>query len=156
MRFLVITILEIRLLGDDLLLTMTQSDLEESQIPFYFMPWGLLHLETGKNCNGTDSRYEINRKYKKDDYRGRYRIGDLTGPEVSKGESGKPWRGFSPTDKGRSWSVPLTGDYAKWIDSKIIPNYLQINSVHKRLDALYDAKMIILPKGRRKWPGLKS
>ena len=31
----------------------------------------------------------------------------LTGPEVVReGDSGKPWRGFDPTAKGRHWAIP--------------------------------------------------
>ena len=37
---------------------------------------------------------------------GRYRVSDLTGAGVRSGESGKPWRGYDPTEKGRHWAVP--------------------------------------------------
>ena len=30
----------------------------------------------------------------------------LTGSGTRKGESGKPWRGFDPTAKGRHWAIP--------------------------------------------------
>ncbi len=36
----------------------------------------------------------------------RYRIGDLTGAGKRQGESGSPWRGINPTDKGRHWAPP--------------------------------------------------
>ena len=37
------------------------------------------------------------------DANGKYRAADLTGAGTSAGPSGKPWRGFDPTAKGRHW-----------------------------------------------------
>ena len=73
------------------------------------------------------------------DPRGRWRRSDLTGPGVSAGESGQPWRGYDPTAIGRCWSVPRTagsGDYADWIAKNVIDGYGEIEGVHARLDAL--------------------
>ena len=81
-------------------------------------------------------------KYRYTDARGRYRTGDLTGPGVSDGESGKPWRGFDPGAIGRCWSVPRTGRYARHLDAALLPGYLGIEGVHARLDALDAAGMI--------------
>ena len=36
----------------------------------------------------------------------RYASGDLTGPGTRQGASGKPWRGFDPTARGRHWAPP--------------------------------------------------
>ena len=72
-----------------------------------------------------------------------YRTDNLTGPGISAGESGHPWRGYDPADIGRCWSVPKTGKFANWIDSNIISGYMKINSVLARLDALEQADMII-------------
>ncbi len=44
--------------------------------------------------------------YRFEDERGRFRVVTLTGPGTSEGESGGRWRGYSPTDSGRTWSVP--------------------------------------------------
>ncbi|MCY4562410.1 MAG: site-specific DNA-methyltransferase [Flavobacteriaceae bacterium] len=103
------------------------------------------------------SSKQLKEKYtQKDSSRGLYRSENLIGRGFSKGESGKPWRGFDPTKNHRHWSIPLTGTYAKWIEENIIPNYRKMKSLHERLDALYNADMIILPeKGKRIWPGLK-
>lgn len=99
---------------------------------------------------------EIKEKYPLIDESGRrYRVGDLTGAQISGGESGKAWRGFDPTEKRRHWSVPLTGRYAQWIEENLIPEYRKIESVHDRLESLHANNMIILPNKRRKWPGLK-
>ncbi|MDE2749526.1 MAG: DNA methyltransferase [Chloroflexota bacterium] len=48
----------------------------------------------------------LNQFYRHQDERGRYRISDLTGPRISSGDSGSTWRGFNPSSRGRSWSVP--------------------------------------------------
>ena len=99
---------------------------------------------------------EIKEKYPLIDESGRrYRVGDLTGAQISGGESGKAWRGFDPAEKRRHWSVPLTGRYAQWIEENLITDYCKIESVHDRLESLYANDMIILPNKRRKWPGLK-
>ena len=85
---------------------------------------------------------------------GRVRLSDLTGPGVTEGESGQPWRRADPTSSGRHWSVPRTGDYAKWIEDNIIPGYRSIESIHGRLDALDDHNMLMWPK-RGTMPSIK-
>ena len=77
-------------------------------------------------------------------------MNDLTGPGTSQGKSGKPWRGVNPTEVGRSWSVPMKSTYAKYIEKHFIPNYKQISSIHKRLDALDKAGLILWNKKRTK------
>ena len=71
---------------------------------------------------------------------------NLTGPGVTDGESGQAWREVDPTASGRCWSVPLTGNYARWVEENIIPNYRSIKSVHGRLDALQEHDLILWPK----------
>ena len=80
--------------------------------------------------------------YGNSDARGAYGTDNLTGPGLSQGESGKPWRGYDPGSIGRCWSVPKTGKYASWIDENIYPGYKSIVSVLARLDALDQASMI--------------
>ena len=82
-------------------------------------------------------------KYRHEDERGRYRDDNLTGPKTSAGEAGQPWRGWNPTDIGRSWSVPRTGDYAAWIEASLIPGYLAEESILARLDMLDRAGLIV-------------
>ncbi len=48
----------------------------------------------------------IDKFFRHEDERGRYKLQDLTGPKTSAGESGSEWRGYSPTSSGRSWSIP--------------------------------------------------
>ena len=84
----------------------------------------------------------VARDYRHSDDRGRYRVGDLTGPGLSGGESGDPWHGYGPGQSGRCWSAPKNGHYAKWIEDNVIPGYLSIDGVHNRLDALSAANLI--------------
>lgn len=71
-------------------------------------------------------------KFNDNDGRGLYWTGDLTANGVRNGETGKPWRGFNPTDKGRHWMVP--------------PN---------KLDNLDEDQRIYWPKSKEAWPKLK-
>ncbi len=48
----------------------------------------------------------VNSFYRYTDAHGRYRVGDLTGAGVRRGESGASWRGHDPTIKGRHWAPP--------------------------------------------------
>ena len=81
-------------------------------------------------------------KYRHRGDRGLYRRGDLTGAGVSDGEAGNPWHGWDPTDIGRHWSVPLTGQYAEWIDAEVIPGYKSEPGVLARLELLEQAGLI--------------
>ena len=84
----------------------------------------------------------VTSKYRHRDNRGRYRRGDLTGPGVSQGEAGEPWRGWNPTDIGRCWSVPRTGAYAAWIEAEVIPGYRDIDGIMERLDVLEEHGLV--------------
>ena len=88
----------------------------------------------------------IERFYRYEDERGRYRIGDLTGPGVRQGESGQPWRGVDPSNVGRCWSVPHRD---AWPEDVQPPENYENLSVQERLDAL-DANGLIYwpPTGR--------
>ena len=103
------------------------------------------------------SEREIAESYSMKDERGRYRSENLTGSlhDMSYGApSTLPWKGYDVYAMGRCWSAPKTGEYAKYIEQHIIPEYLKIEGVHERLDALDDAGLIHHPKKGR-WPGLK-
>ena len=93
--------------------------------------------------------------YRHEDARGQHSRGDLTGPGVSSGESGLPWRGFDPGSVGRCWSVPKQGKYAKYLDQVLLPGYLKIEGVLARLDALAAAGMIHFPRTPNGQPRLK-
>lgn len=89
-----------------------------------------------------DEKY-INDFYRYEDEGGRYRVGDLTGSGTRTGDSGQPWKGVDPTEKGRHWAVPT-----KVLD-EVAPEVNTVGmSCQEKLDIL-DAKGLIYwpPKG---------
>ncbi|MDE0022099.1 MAG: DNA methyltransferase [Candidatus Poribacteria bacterium] len=96
---------------------------------------------TWKNVYVDDPEY-IRKTFRYSDDRGKYRRTDLTGPGVSSGKSGEPYKGYDPTKIGRCWSVPKTGNYAEWIDQNVIPGFREIASIHERLEKLEKEDMI--------------
>ena len=92
--------------------------------------------------------------YPSHDERGAYRTADLTGAGTREGESGQSWHGYDVDARGRHWALPRDSSYARWIDTNVIPGYLQIDGVQNRLDAL-DAHGLIHHPSRGVWPGLK-
>jgi len=74
--------------------------------------------------------------FTKSDDRGRYREQELHGSGTRNGVSGKAWRGFDPTAKGRHWAVPSKLVLALGIDPKL--------PQHEKLDALYNKGFINL------------
>ena len=85
----------------------------------------------------------ITSKYRRKDERGQYQDVSLTGPGTTAGEAGETWEGWNPTDIGRHWSVPKTGDYARWIEENIVPRYRKEPSVIARLNMLRAANLIV-------------
>lgn len=79
--------------------------------------------------------------YKAEDQEGKAFMSDnLTAAGIRHGESGKPWRGIDPTDKGRHWALPK-----KLLDELGITE----GTVQERLDALDKL-------GRVLWPDKKG
>ena len=119
-----------------------------------------IQFYSGKDNINTDavrvplSQEYVRRFYRYQDERGRYRVGDLTGAETSRGESGQPWKGHIPARSGRHWAIPLTGNYADWIEANVIPGYKSIEGVIARLNALDAAGLIHHPE-EGGVPGLK-
>ena len=72
--------------------------------------------------------------FTKSDERGMYREQQLHGSGTRNGMSGKPWRGFDPTPKGRHWAVPSELVLSVGIN----PDLPQ----HDKLDALYELGLI--------------
>jgi site-specific DNA-methyltransferase (adenine-specific) len=77
-------------------------------------------------------------------YRTNYFGNVLTGSGVRWGESGKPWRGFDPTAKGRHWAIPK-----RLLDE--INEDLTGLSQHEKLDRLYELGCIKIVPGEA-WP----
>jgi DNA modification methylase len=68
----------------------------------------------------------------------------LTGSGTRGGESGKPWRGFDPTAKGRHWAVP-----GALVDD--LEEDLSELTQHQKLDRLFELGMITITEGEA-WP----
>lgn len=75
--------------------------------------------------------------FKQADARGRYWGNSIHGSGVRRGDSGKPWRGYDPTDHGRHWAVPGALVLALGIDPAL--------PQHDKLDALYECGVVDLP-----------
>ena len=98
----------------------------------------------------------VNRQYRNQDERGRWRSTDPTASGPRFGESGEPWRGVDPGAVGRHWNTPTQGKMNAFIvEHGLIPGWPdKLPSVHERLDALDTAGLIYWPeKGRM--PSLK-
>ncbi len=85
------------------------------------------------------SRGYIKSRFKYQDHRGIYQPNYLTGPGRRSGESGKPWRGFDPTPKGRHWAIPRS--LAKLLDRDV-----SAMSSHEVLDLLLENDLLLIPK----------
>ena len=72
----------------------------------------------------------VNKFFRNKDERGKFQAVTLTGPGVSEGDSGGRWRGYSPTDSGRTWSVP------RRIVQRIAGDAGHQLSINERLDLL--------------------
>ncbi len=77
-------------------------------------------------------------------YRTNYYGNVLTGSGTRTGESGKPWRGFDPTAKGRHWAIPgaLLSDLEEDISHL---------SQHQKLDYLFEKGYVTIEPGAA-WP----
>ena len=77
--------------------------------------------------------------FRYEDDRGKFRLVTLTGPGMSAGESGGRWRGYSPSDSERHWSVP------RRIVERIAGEQGQSLSINERLDLLDEHGYIYWP-----------
>jgi DNA modification methylase len=68
----------------------------------------------------------------------------LTGSGTRHGESGKPWKGFDPTIKGRHWAVP-----SRLLEE--VDEDLSGLTQHQKLDRLYELGFIHIVEGAE-WP----
>ena len=83
----------------------------------------------------------LQRYYRHEDSRGKFRLVTLTGAGTRAGDSGREWRGVNPTDSGRHWAISrrsLQGAYPMRSD-------LNELSTQERLDLLDEAGLIYWP-----------
>ena len=101
----------------------------------------------------------VKKFYRNDDGdgRGRWQLDQLTASGPSGGESGEPWRGVDPTDRGNHWRTPTKGGMSDYIiEHSLIAGWPDAYpSVHQRLDALDEAGLIHWPKKKGGMPRLK-
>jgi DNA modification methylase len=81
----------------------------------------------------------IKKFFRDSDERGIYQSVALTGPGIRTGDSGKPWRGYDPTTKGRHWQ-PASYVYEKY--KKLTGDDLADYPLIVRLDKLDEAGLI--------------
>ena len=86
--------------------------------------------------------------YRYEDQKGRFRVGDLTGAGIRKGESGQPWRGINPTENKRHWAVPNK------VIASLITGETTALSPQEKLDLLDGNGLIYWPE-RGDMPGFK-
>ena len=81
----------------------------------------------------------------------------MTAAGVSNGESGKPWRGIDPSERGNHWRTPTQGGMNDFIKQNgLIPGWPEkYPTVHQRLDALDEFGLVHWPSKRNGMPGLK-
>jgi site-specific DNA-methyltransferase (adenine-specific) len=113
--------------------------------------WGPIHdtllfyTKTGEFCwNRTFESYSddyVAKFYRQSDERGRYQVGDLTGAGKRNGDSGKPWRGVKPHDRGRHWAVPIS-----LLRRMGLEDETERMSLHEKLDFLDANGLIYWPK----------
>jgi DNA modification methylase len=120
--------------------------------------WGPVHdvilfYTKGENYtwNPTYQAYEeeyLKGQYRfKDDEGRRYARVDLTGAGVSEGDSGKPWRGIDPKEKGRHWAVPGRDKLPSWVNP---PENWEEMTTQEKLDFLDEVGLIYWPKKGKK------
>ncbi|MCL5772307.1 MAG: restriction endonuclease [Actinobacteria bacterium] len=85
-----------------------------------------------------DEKY-IENFFKNEDSKGRYQSVVLTGPKVSEGESDIEWRGYKPSQSGRSWSVPK-----RIVNSLVGKENAEKMGISERLDLLYENGYIVI------------
>ena len=98
----------------------------------------------------------VEKAYRNEDQRGRWRSDQLTASGPRHGESGEPWRGIDPGEVGRHWNTPTQGGMNDFIiDKGLIPGWPDaLPTVHARLDALDAVGLIHWPQHGR-MPSLK-
>ncbi len=91
----------------------------------------------------------IEDRFKYEDRHGRYQTNYLTGPGTRKGESGKEWGDFDPTNVGRHWAIPNSL-------RKFLPDNGKDMSSQEALDALHAQDLIVFPKKKGGQPMYKQ
>ena len=94
----------------------------------------------------------VKKQYKDRDGKGPSRLMELTGQGIRHGESGQPWQGVNPSNRGRHWAAPGRKAWPKHIQP---PDNYESLSVHEKLDML-DAKGLIHWPSKGEMPRFKK
>ena len=87
----------------------------------------------------------INGEFTYTDQKGMYRLNEIMGPGSRTGDSGKPWRGYDPTPRGRHWAIPESL-------RSLLPNSGDGLTLQQQLDALDElGELYVSPSGRPKY-----
>jgi DNA modification methylase len=86
--------------------------------------------------------------FKKEDERGKYWTNAITGAGIRHGDSGKEWKGFDPTTRGRHWAVP--GELVRELG--IDEDLPQL----EKLDALFGMNCIDIPESGEAMPTFRQ
>ena len=101
----------------------------------------------------------VKKSYRHDfgDGKGPAQLDQLTGPGLRDGESGQPWRGIDPGERGNHWRTPTKGGMSNYIiEHNLIPGWPEAYpSLHQRLDLLDRAGLIYWPGKQGGMPRLK-
>ena len=100
----------------------------------------------------------VRRTYRHDDPTyGPWRAADLTASGLRSGESGEPWRGIDPGERGNHWRTPTKGGMNDFIvQNNLIDGWPDaFPTLHARLDALDAADLIYWPESDGGMPCLK-
>jgi len=97
------------------------------------------HFTWNRVFQDYDASY-LDKFYRFNDDRGRYRLVTLTGAGVRSGDSGKPWRGVDPTNSGRHWALPMRALQAAYPDRNV-----SNLSTQEKLNLLDEAGLIYWP-----------
>jgi DNA modification methylase len=92
-----------------------------------------------------NSSYIENHFAEKNEQGRNFRINEVTGSGLRNGDSGLPWRGYNPSQKGRHWAIP----------SVLQDKYKLTGSAQQMLDKLDELGYIEWGKGNATWPRLR-
>jgi len=84
----------------------------------------------------------VTRFYRDEDEYGRYTADQLTAPGERYGDSGEPWRGIHPTERGRHWASP--GTFPEHVPKPVNWDTL---TTREKLDRLDSLGLVLWPAG---------
>ena len=127
--------------------------------------WSAVHddilmysCSTNWRWNASYQEYEddyVDKFYRYQDERGRYRVSDLTGGKAGGPEAYRPWRGRNPYS-GRAWALPKHRRFPDWI-RELLPTESEWDKlgIHAKLDLLDSHGIIHWPQKDTGVPALK-